>query len=192
MHTKFYAIKTNQKGFTLIEITVVLVLMAIIAAYVIGRSVTTEQVDVVGLSDRIRNQIRFAQSMAMKQSDRIWGVKFDSNANQYWLFSIEPDLEAGDVEPDIEAGEEDQAANRRAFPGEDSDIVTFADLELDDITPSFTIFFNRIGKPYDAYFKENDPNNVPLNNDLNDLDITVEAKDQSRTITVTRETGMVQ
>lgn len=192
MHTKLYAIKTNQKGFTLVEITVVLVLMAIIAAYVIGRSVTTEQVDVVGLSDRIRNQIRFAQSMAMKQSDRIWGVKFDSNANQYWLFSIEPDLEAGDVEPDIETGEEDEAANRRPFPGENSEIITFADLELDDITPSFTIFFNRIGKPYDAYFKENDPNNVPLNNDLNDLDITVEAKDQSRTITVTRETGMVQ
>jgi prepilin-type N-terminal cleavage/methylation domain-containing protein len=192
MHTKPCFIKHHQHGFTLIEITVVLVLMAIIAAYVIGRSVTTEQVDVVGVSDRIRNQIRYAQSIAMKRSHRVWGIKMDSNTNQYWLFSIEPDLEVGETVPDIEAGEEDLATNRRSFPGEDTEIVTFADLELDDITPSFTIFFNRIGKPYDAYFKENDPNNVPLNNDLNDLNITVSAKGESRTITVIRETGMVQ
>jgi prepilin-type N-terminal cleavage/methylation domain-containing protein len=33
----------NQQGFTLVEITAVLVLMAIISAYVIGRSVNTEQ-----------------------------------------------------------------------------------------------------------------------------------------------------
>jgi prepilin-type N-terminal cleavage/methylation domain-containing protein len=35
----------NQQGFTLVEITAVLVLMAIISAYVIGRSVNTEQID---------------------------------------------------------------------------------------------------------------------------------------------------
>jgi prepilin-type N-terminal cleavage/methylation domain-containing protein len=179
----------GRHGFTLVEITVVLVLMAIIAAYVIGRSATTEQVDVVGVSDRIRNQIRFAQSMAMKQSHRVWGVKLDSNTNQYWFFSIEPDLETGETVPDIEAGEENLAANRRTFPGEDSEIVSFADLELDDITPSFTLFFNRIGKPYTAYFKENDPGNVAL---VNDLVITVSAKGESRTITVIPETGMVQ
>jgi prepilin-type N-terminal cleavage/methylation domain-containing protein len=34
----------NQQGFTLVEITAVLVLMAIISAYVIGRSVNTEQI----------------------------------------------------------------------------------------------------------------------------------------------------
>lgn len=181
--------KRSQHGFTLIEITVVLVLMAIIAAYVIGRSVTTDQVDVTGLSDRIRNQIRYAQSVAMKQSHRVWGVKLDSNANQYWFFSIEPDAELGEVEPDIEAGEEDLAANRRSFPGENSGLITFADLGLDDVTPSFTLFYNRIGKPYTAYFKENDPGNIPL---ANDLDITVTAGGQTRTITVTPETGMVQ
>lgn len=184
------SIQRRQHGFTLVEITVVLVLMAIISAYVIGRSVTTDQVDVVGVSDRIRNQIRYAQSSAMKQSHRVWGFKLDSGTNRYWLFSIAPDLEVGDIEPDIEAGEEDLAANRRAFPGEDSDFVTFAELELDNVTPpSFTVFFNRIGKPYNAYFKENDTNNVPLGTDLV---ITITAGGQSRDITVIPETGMVQ
>ena len=46
MLIKAMSIQRNQLGFTLIEITVVLVLMAIISAYVIARSVTTDQVDV--------------------------------------------------------------------------------------------------------------------------------------------------
>ena len=189
MLIKVSSIQRGQGGFTLIEITVVLVLMAIISAYVIGRSVTTDQVDVTGQTDRLRNQIRFAQSSAMKQSNRIWGVKLDSDANQYWFFSIELDAEGGETEPDIEAGDEDLPENRRAFPGENSDIINFADLDLDDVTPSFTIFFNRIGRPYTAYFKENAPGNNPLDNDLV---ITVSAGGQNRTIRVIPETGLAQ
>ncbi|MGD9052011.1 MAG: prepilin-type N-terminal cleavage/methylation domain-containing protein [Desulfobacterales bacterium] len=179
MHTKSTIIKHHQHGFTLIEITVVLVLMAIIAAYVIGRSVTTEQVDVVGLSDRIRNQIRYAQSAAMKQSHRIWGVKCDTGASQYWLFSVESPVSAGD---------ENQAGNQRRFPGENNDVISFADLELDNLSPSFILFFDRIGKPYlNSYTDEN--TNSPL---LNDFVITVSAGGEARTITVIPETGMVQ
>ncbi|MGD8990955.1 MAG: prepilin-type N-terminal cleavage/methylation domain-containing protein [Desulfobacterales bacterium] len=168
----------SQHGFTLIEITVVLVLMAVISAYVVGRSVTTDQVDVVGLSDRIRNQIRYAQSSAMKQSNNIWGVKCDTGANQYWLFSVESPVSAGD---------EDLADNQRRFPGESNDVISFAGLGLDDITPGFTLFFDRIGKPYTAYVDEN--NNSPL---LNNLDITVSSTGQTRTIRVIPETGLVQ
>jgi prepilin-type N-terminal cleavage/methylation domain-containing protein len=93
----------NQQGFTLIEITAVLVLMAIISAYVIGRSVNTEQIDLAVQTDRIRNQIRYAHSMAMKRSDRIWGIKNDTDNKQYWLFSLQIPVTAGD---------EDQADNQ--------------------------------------------------------------------------------
>jgi prepilin-type N-terminal cleavage/methylation domain-containing protein len=78
----------NQHGFTLIEITVVLVLMAIIAAYAVGRSISTEQIDLAAQTDKIRNQIRYVQATAMKQSDSIWGIT--SNANQYWMFKNNP------------------------------------------------------------------------------------------------------
>jgi prepilin-type N-terminal cleavage/methylation domain-containing protein len=76
--------KHDQQGFTLIEITAVLVLMAIISAYVIGRSINTEQIDLAGQTDKIRNQIRYVQSTAMKRSDAIWGITCDTN--QYWMF----------------------------------------------------------------------------------------------------------
>jgi prepilin-type N-terminal cleavage/methylation domain-containing protein len=189
MFIKRSSLQQRQHGFTLIEITAVLVLMAIIAAYVIGRSVTTDQVDIVGQTDRLRNQIRFAQASAMKQSSHIWGIKSDSATNQYWLFAIELDREDPEEEPDIEPGEEDLAANRRVFPGENNDIIAFADLELDDITPSFTLFFDRIGKPYNTYISQNSAANDPR---VNDLRITVSAGGQTRDITVTPETGMVQ
>jgi prepilin-type N-terminal cleavage/methylation domain-containing protein len=172
--------RRSQQGFTLIEITAVLVLMAIISAYIIGRSITTEQVDLVGQTDRIRNQIRFAQTVAMKQSNRIWGIKSDTITDQYWLFS---------VPIPVTANAENQAENRRMFPGESNNLISFADLELDDITPSFTIFFDRIGRPFSVYIDEDDPGNAPLNADL---DITVSGGGQTRTITVIPETGLVQ
>ena len=180
MDTKLFLKKRSQHGFTLIEITVVLVLMAIIAAYVIGRSVTTDQVDVVGLSDRIRNQIRYAQSAAMKQSHRIWGIRCNTGASQYWLFS---------VPIPVPANAWNLPENQRRFPGESNDVVSFASLGLDNLSPGFTLFFDRIGKPFDAYVEEGDPGNSPL---ASDLVLTVSAGGQTRTITVIPETGMVQ
>lgn len=172
--------KRDQHGFTLIEITAVLVLMAIISAYVIGRSIGTEQIDLAGQTDKIRNQIRYAQATAMKQSNRIWGIKSDTSTNQYWLFSVPIPVGAGD---------EDQAGNQRIFPGENSNTISFADLGLNDITPTFTLFFDRIGKPYNAYTDEGDPSNAPLNSDLV---ITVSAGGNTRPIRVKPETGLVQ
>ena len=164
MLIKIHAIQRSQLGFTLIEITVVLVLMAIIAAYVIARGVTTDQVDVTGQTDRVRNQIRFAQSTAMKRSDAVWGITCDTN--QYWMFSGSP-------------------ATPETLPGEGNAQINLSDLGIS--LSAFTLFFDRIGKPYTAYTDED--NNTPLNNNLN---ITVSASGQNRTITVTPETGLLR
>jgi len=170
----------NQQGFTLIEITAVLVLMAIISAYVIGRSVNTESIDLAAQTDRIRNQIRYAHSMAMKRSDRIWGLKCETGPpNQYWLFSVPIPVTAGD---------ENQADNQITFPGERDKKISLANRGIDDMT-GFTLFFDRIGKPYNVYIDEGDPSNAPLNSDLV---ITVDAGGQTRDITVTPETGLTQ
>jgi prepilin-type N-terminal cleavage/methylation domain-containing protein len=167
----------NQHGFTLIEITAVLVLMAIISAYVIGRSVNTEQIDLAAQTDRIRNHIRYAHSMAMKRSDRIWGIKCETN--QYWLFS---------VQTPVANFAEDQADNQITFPGERDKKTSLANRGIDDMT-GFTLFFDSIGKPYNVYIDEGDPGNAPLNSDL---DITVSAGGLIRNIKVIPETGLTQ
>ena len=61
----------NNRGFTLVEVTVVVVLIGIIAAVVFARSISTDQLNVVGQVDKIRNHIRYAQSMAMKRNE-VW------------------------------------------------------------------------------------------------------------------------
>ena len=159
----------NQFGFTLIEITVVLVLMAIIAAYVIGRSIGTEQIDLAAQTDKIRNQIRYAQSMAMKQSDEIWGIT--SNSNQYWMFKrvIGPPI----IDTLV------------IMPGEQNAQITLSDMGIDSLT-NFILFFDRIGKPYTEY---DTTQKTSLDNPLT---IVVSAGGQSRNIRVIPETGLVQ
>ena len=159
----------NQFGFTLIEITVVLVLMAIIAAYAIGRSIGTQQIDLAAQTDKIRNQIRYAQSMAMKQSDEIWGIT--SNSNQYWMFKrvIGPPI----IDTLV------------IMPGEQNAQITLSDMGIDSLT-NFTLFFDRIGKPYTNY---DTTTKTALDNPLT---IVVSAGGQSRNIRVIPETGLVQ
>ena len=156
----------DQHGFTLIEITAVLVLMAIISAYVIGRSIGTEQIDLAGQTDKIRNQIRYVQSTAMKRSDAIWGITCDTN--QYWMF------QTNILTPVL-------------LPGEQNTQINLSDLGLDPMALPFTLFFDRVGKPYTAYTDET--TNTPL---ANNLTLTISAGAQSRTLTVIPETGLVQ
>ena len=170
-----------QHGFTLVEITAVLVLMAIIAAYVIGRSIATEQIDLAGQTDRIRTQIRYAQAMGMKRSDsdRIWGIKFDSNNDQYWLFSINVPVVAND---------EDLPINQVTFPGERNKKVSATDFGVDIKPLAFNIlFFDRLGKPYTQYTDAT--TNTALGTSLT---ITLSGKSQDRTIKVIPETGLAQ
>ena len=175
--------KRDQHGFTLVEITAVLVLMAIISAYVIGRSINTEQIDLAGQTDKIRIQIRYAQAMGMKRSDtdKIWGIKFDPGNDQYWLFS---------VDIPVVANAEDLPVNQVTFPGEQNKKVSAADFGV-DINPLALplLFFDRLGKPYKQYIDIDDPGNDDLDNPLT---ITLSASGQDRTITLIPETGLVQ
>jgi prepilin-type N-terminal cleavage/methylation domain-containing protein len=164
----------NQHGFTLIEITAVLVLMAIISAYVIGRSISTEQIDLAAQTDRIRNQIRFTQAAAMKQYDetlKVWGLKCNASPNQYWLF---------------EGQNPDDVSKQKNFPGEQNLKISLAGLNVDSMT-AFTLLFDRFGRPYTAYTDE--ITNIPLDNPLT---ITISADGQTRTIRVSPETGLAQ
>ena len=171
----------NQRGFTLIEITVVLVLMAIISAYVIGRSFVPGQIDLAAQTDKIRNQIRYVQATAMKQSNQMWGIKCDTGTNQYWMFFATVPVDVN--EPDLEA-------QQVIFPGERDKKISLTGAGVDDISPGFTLFFDRIGKPYTSYVDATD--NEPLEEPANPLTIIISAGAQSRTIRVVPETGLVQ
>jgi prepilin-type N-terminal cleavage/methylation domain-containing protein len=165
----------RSSGFTIVEIIVVLLLLSILAATVLGRSITSSTIDLNSATEKIRNQLRFAQAEAMKRAYEaypVWGVK--SAGNQYWMFR--------GTTPDV-------AANEARVPGGDypgaSNRINQADIGV--TVSDYTVFFDRIGKPYTAY--TNPTTNTPLNTPLS---INVSAGSENRTITITPETGLIR
>ena len=161
-------ITRNHRGFTLIEIVVVLVLISIVAATVFTRSITTDQINVSAQTEKIKSHIRYAQSLAMKRNQR-WGIFCGDN--EYWLFG-----------PWSSIGDE---FNPVQLPGQDADKISLPDLSI-DLSPDFIIFFDGYGKPFQftPY-----PNELGANKQFtvkNSLDDT-----QSRTFNITAETGLI-
>jgi prepilin-type N-terminal cleavage/methylation domain-containing protein len=160
----------RSSGFTIVEIIVVLLLMSILAATLLGRSATTTDLDLNSATDKVRNQLRFAQAEAMKRSDTVWGV--NSFGTKYWLFR---NTTANEVR--IPGGD---------YPGDDN-WINEADLGKGVTLSDFTVFFDRIGKPYTAYTDAT--NNTPMDSEMS---VTVSAGGDNRTITVTPETGLIR
>jgi prepilin-type N-terminal cleavage/methylation domain-containing protein len=162
----------NRKdlGFTLLEIVVVLVLISIIAATVFSRSIGTDRINFVGQVDKIRNHLRYAQSLAMKSldvnSDKRWGIK--CSANRYWLFNYE------------NFGDDNTAIS---LPGQETDKISLSDLGV--TMNAFTLFFDGLGKPYKTSYN----NAVRFDNPLN---ITISAGSESSSLNVSPETGLIK
>jgi prepilin-type N-terminal cleavage/methylation domain-containing protein len=166
---------SNKNGFTLFEIVVVLVLMSIVAAAVLGRSIDTREIDLSGQLDKIRNHIRYAQAMAMKRSDSVWGITCTADPNQYWMF---------------QGNDPDNAGKQFQLPGENNTVVSLAESNVS--VSAFTLFFDRLGRPYSDYTDEN--TNTPVTSGL-PLVITVSALSggiADKTLLITPETGFVQ
>jgi prepilin-type N-terminal cleavage/methylation domain-containing protein len=164
--TKMYR---NNHGFTLIEIIAVLVIMSIIAAGVLVRTINTDQLDLMAQVAKIRNHIRYAQAMALKRSDKNWGIKCDGS-NAYWFF---------------EGTDPDDSANQLPLPGEISSQILFTDIKV--TMEWFELYFDKYGRPYTAYTDktDNSPVSIPL-------PIKITGGSGSVTLSVTPETGLIQ
>jgi MSHA pilin protein MshC len=121
-------INTNNRGFTIIEIIVVLVLISIIAAAAFQRSISTDQMNFRSQFDKIQNQARYPQSIAMKRNEW-WGLACANNL--YWIFT---------------GTNKDIVANQRRLPGQEDIKISLTDLGV-TMTP-FTVIFDSYGIPY--------------------------------------------
>jgi MSHA pilin protein MshC len=121
-------INTDNRGFTIIEIVVVLLLISIIAAATFQRSISTDQMNFRSQFDKIQNQMRYPQSIAMKHSEW-WG--FACDGNDYWIFT---------------GTNEDTVSEHRLLPGQENVKIALTDLGV-TMTP-FTVIFDGYGIPY--------------------------------------------
>jgi prepilin-type N-terminal cleavage/methylation domain-containing protein len=161
--TKMYR---NNHGFTLIEIIAVLLLMSIIAAGVLVRSMNTDQMDLVAQVAKVRNHIRYAQAMALKRSDKNWGIKCDGST-AYWFF---------------EGTNPDDSPSQLPLPGEISSQILFADIKV--TMNGFELYFDEYGRPY-TDLTPITPVSIPLA-------ITISGGSGSVTLSVTPETGLIK
>jgi MSHA pilin protein MshC len=165
----------RSSGFTIVEIIVVLLLMSILAATLLGRSITSGTIDLNSATDKIRNQLRFAQAEAMKLAYTdypVWGINFISGG--YWLFR------GTDINTKVR------------LPGVNSDDVDLATSGISVSTTLPAVFFDDIGKPYKAYTTKTD--NIPLSDssESTKMKITLTAGGQTREINITPETGLIR
>jgi prepilin-type N-terminal cleavage/methylation domain-containing protein len=156
-------------GFTILEIIVVLLLLSIIAATVLGRSITSSTIDLNSATDILRNHLRYAQSQAMKRTDKVWGIK--GEAGQYWLFR--------GTNPE---------ANQERLPGvnyanNSTKVILPSGLSLSTNLGGSFVYFDGVGKPY-----HQDPTPALQTQ----KQVTVSTGTESRTITIEPETGLVR
>ncbi len=80
-------LSVDNRGFTLMEVIVVLILMAIFAMLAVSRQPHTDMTLKAG-AEVLKSHLRYAQARAMS-SDSIWGLSYDSGNGNYWLFRNE-------------------------------------------------------------------------------------------------------
>lgn len=134
--------KRYEAGFTIVEIIAVLLLLSIIAATVMGRTVSTTNMNLITQRDKIRSHYRYAQSMAMKNGDAIWGIKRDVTQRFYWVFRLEHPV----TNPVAEA---DDLGNHVMLPGEKDLKVDMNANDVGMLCPD--VYFDRFGRPYLHY-----------------------------------------
>lgn len=156
-------ITRNYHGFTLVEITAVVVLIGIIAAVLFARSISTDQINVVGEVDKIRNHIRYAQSLAMKRNE-VWSIHCDGS--RYWLA--------------------DDTSTAVSLPGAPTATISLTDLGVS--MNAFAVYFDPLGIPYHSWVDEN--NNSPVTPG-NPISINISAGSASHILNVTPETGLI-
>ena len=124
------AFSREQRGFTLVEVVLVLVIVSILDAVVISRNnPAAARTKLLGEVELLKTQLRYAQARSLNANE-VWGMAAD-NSNNLWLFRGGDDT------------------NRAALPGE---AATTVDYDSDDRKSGlginqFRVSFDDLGRP---------------------------------------------
>lgn len=163
--------RRNERGFTMIEIVMVLLVMIIIGAAIVMSNVySTTEYDLSSEVDIIKTHLRYAQARAMN-SNSIWGMKFNGTAGSSSYYLLQITDPSGPIEKKRPLPGEDQGN----YPTDDPPDVT---LPEGMVVSSGTVYFDEWGKPYTA---------VPPSAESSTITITVDTE----AITIEKNTGFI-
>jgi len=157
----------NNIGFTLLEVTAVIVLIGIISAVIIS-TYTYKNTNLVSSVEVLKTDLRYAQLRSMN-SESVWGITYDTCAdgNRLWLYKD------GDTD------------NKVLLPGEDSDTINLSKKGVS--MGAFIISFNSWGMPCtDAEGKD------PFQDSDETLTMSLISGSEEKQICITKNTGFIQ
>jgi prepilin-type N-terminal cleavage/methylation domain-containing protein len=166
----------ETKGFTLIEVILVMVIIVIISTVIITRS-RDLSTGLISQTEIMKTHLRYAQTLAMSAGGSdVFGIKCVAAPNEYWLFR------GTNPEGNILKLTDDASY--------DIDSDDKLDLAQKNIQASaFTVYFDGRGIPYSAYTDAG--SNTPLSPDLT-ISITPAGEASPiQTITLTELTGFI-
>lgn len=123
----------NSKGFTFLEVIVVLIFLGIMAILVVNRA-SSLNAEIYAGADALKAHIRYAQTVAMNTHEGA-GIAYDSATNQYWMYR-------GNDETNVMLLPDDAQ-------------FTTADRKIDlnakkiRVNQGFNVYFNNRGVPYE-------------------------------------------
>ena len=128
MGTELVADMNNNKGFTMVEMLVVVILIGLISAIVFSRSYQSNA-GLVGEVALLKSQLRYVQSLAMADNTKSWGLKIENG--KYTL--MENAVASGSNLPN-------EPTSERIIPSQ-------TNVSIPTVTPNDTITFDEWGSP---------------------------------------------
>ncbi len=157
----------NTRGFTMIEVITVLVILGFLTFTAISMLYQPDKVEVPTQMEVLKSHLRFAQAAALNSSNS-WGIEA-ATSTSYVLFKIL----------------DDGTAENKRFPGEQSETVTLpAGFTVSSPAAGNVIFFDTWGVPY-----VNTSRTMPTTRASTDLVFTLSKGTESKTATITKNTG---
>jgi prepilin-type N-terminal cleavage/methylation domain-containing protein len=126
-----------KKGFTLIELVMILVLVGILAVAVIPKGTAKASVRLEAASQKLATDLRYAQEMALAQQVR-FGISFDTSDESYFAYRITTSTEAKDPQ------------TRNNLEVEFDETREFNDIVIVSTNFNDAIEFDSKGAPYDG------------------------------------------
>ena len=170
----------RARGFTLVELIAVLVLIGILSAVAVGRFMERSPFDAVGFNDQATGLLRYAQKMAVAQNRNVFVRVTASGVALCYSAGCEPGNRV------LAPGGANTASEATRSACGDSSWACEAPPPQVRITPPVQFYFDPAGKPFAA--ADVAPTTVST---FAPLTLTVSAGASVRTITVEMETGYV-
>lgn len=167
----FFCRRIGSKGFTLLEVVVVLILLGVLALVAVANSGKFLRTSGVSAdSSSLKNHLRYVQIWSMSNTDRVYGIKCTGSSYSAFYVDAPSDFSSINI----------SSTTDLALPGAETTSIPLANSSIS----AFNIVFDFTGRPYIG-------TGTSLSLRTTDYDLTLSGSGESDTLTITAYTGFI-